>query len=391
LFPNSNNLPRIAYVLQDFAIGGIETALYNVATALCGAFEFHFVATHVDYISPKFRSTGRVAYIPRPRDLVRYLREYDVDIVQTHNLRLYVDCAVAAGVPVIVERVAGNRAASNPKRGVDWVIASNHGTLPLIHKTIDPSRVTVIYNGLDIDTISSAPAERLGFGPEDVIVGRVSRLGRGQNIPMLIDAMIQVNRGYPHAKLVIVGGPSRMPGAEDVTGELVEQAKPLGENAVFTGEVDAPYGLIQGFDIATCVSNHEGIPNSLIEPMACGKPVVSTAVGQVQELVEDGQSGFLVPCGDTQALARRLGELVADAPLRAQMGRWGRKTVTEKFNRQTQARKYADLYHALLDANHGKMTEGLRRAGGLGRWMKPARILERQVCELRIRRAGLFQ
>lgn len=346
---------KIAFLLQDFAIGGIETCLFNIARELNGEFEFHFIATHVKHIEAKFHDVGTAVYFPLGSSLTRYLKDRQFNLVQTHNLREYVDHALAAGIPLIIERIAGNRAASNSKKGVDWVIASNRGTLPLIEKNIDLERVTVIYNGVDMETINSFPADRLGFLDNDVIVGRVSRLGRGQNIHMLIRAMVRLSKKYPMAKLVVVGGTSRMPGAENVLPELVKLAKPMGANALFVGERDQPFGILQGFDIATCVSNHEGVPNSLIEAMAAGKPIVATDVGQVHELVHDGVNGILIPCNDEGALVQALEKLILNAKLRKEMGEAGRKNVFEDFNIKKQAHSYAQIYRKLLSEQSNKV------------------------------------
>ena len=346
-----DGVPRIAYILQDFSIGGIQTCIYNLARRLRREFEFDFVATHVEFIHPRFKEVGQTAYIPRPSDLIRYLRSNPFDIVQVQNEPVYADCALAAGVPTIVERIAMTRAAGNPKDGVDWVIASNRGMVPLVQATVYPNRITPIYNGVDVDLIRSARPDRLGFGPEDVIVGRVSRVGRGKNLQLLVRAMVEVNRRYPNARLVIVGGPTRREGYEDVWPELRRLAEPLGRSVVFTGEIDQPFDIMAGFDIATCVSipENEGIPNSLIEPMALGKPVVSTDTGQVSELVDHDISGLLVPCDDQEALADALERLIQDPDLRARFGQAAQRKVASHFNIETQAREYADLYCQLLE------------------------------------------
>jgi glycosyltransferase involved in cell wall biosynthesis len=341
--------PKIGFLLQDFAIGGIETCLYNVATQLKDEFEFHFIATHVKHIEPKFLSIGPALYLPIGRKLVRYLKEQNFDLVQTHNVRDYIDCAIKAGVPVIVERIAGNRATANPKQGVKWVVASNKGTLPLIEKTIGLDHVSVIYNGVDIEALEKISPNRLGCKDTDVIVGRVSRLGRGQNIHMLVRSMVRIVKKYPYAKLVIVGGMSRMPGAENVLPELKKLAVPIKENVIFTGEIDRPFDILKGFDIATCVSNHEGIPNSLLEAMACGKPVIGTNVGQIPELIDHETNGFLIEPNDDDALVEALERLIATPSLRQKFGEAGLAKVKELFDIKKQSRCYAELYKRLLE------------------------------------------
>ncbi|MBF0583316.1 MAG: glycosyltransferase, partial [Magnetococcales bacterium] len=94
---------------------------------------------------------------------------------------------------------------------------------------------------------------------------------------------------------------------------------------------------------------NEGIPNSLIEPMACGKPVVATDIDQVSELVVDGVNGFLVPPGNAMALANALDRLVTDPSLRRQMGQAARRTVEERFSFTVALDRYRTLYRRLLD------------------------------------------
>lgn len=140
--------------------------------------------------------------------------------------------------------------------------------------------------------------------------------------------------------------------------ELRELAAGFGNAVRFLGPVDDPMPITKGFDIGVCSSGYmnEGIPNSLIEPMACGKPVVSTRVGEVEELVEDGVNGFLVPPGDAEALAVALERLVLDPALRARMGAAARRTVETKFSFRAAVERYRAIYAGLLGEAGGRWT-----------------------------------
>jgi hypothetical protein len=144
---------------------------------------------------------------------------------------------------------------------------------------------------------------------------------------------------------------------------LREMARPLGKNIVFTGEINEPFDIINGFDIATCVSNHEGIPNSLLEAMASSKAVVSTDVGQVPELINDGENGLLVLCNNTEALVLALERLIADEALRNRLGVKAKNTILENFNLEKQAQKYAQLYRVLIKDKNKRysVTSNLRQ------------------------------
>ena len=95
-------------------------------------------------------------------------------------------------------------------------------------------------------------------------------------------------------------------------------------------------------------SLHEGLPNSLLEAMAAGLPVVASAVGGVPEQVVPGQTGLLVPPGDPQALAGALNRLLEDQQQAARMGCAGRARVERDFSLAEMVRRTEQLYAALL-------------------------------------------
>jgi glycosyltransferase involved in cell wall biosynthesis len=171
---------------------------------------------------------------------------------------------------------------------------------------------------------------------------------------------------YDHVRLVLVGDNSQMPGAEDVMQELREQAKPLGSSVVFTGAVERVEPLIKGFDIGTCVSRpqNEGIPNSLLEAMAAGKPVVATRVDNIEEAVEDGRNGFLVESDNVEQLTAVLERLVIDPALRTRLGAEGRRLIASQFTTTAQYAQYGELYERLL----ARRAQGWRPLARRGAW-----------------------
>lgn len=347
--------PRVAYLLQMFGLGGMPKWIYNLAKNLGDEFDFYFIATHSKVFAPEFCRVARVRALPFNRlALAAYLRWHRIDLAQTANKRLYARAALLARVPVVIERTDGLRhgAALTPKDGLDAVIASTKGTIPALSELIDPSKIHLIYNGVDIQKLNAAAPERFGFGPEDIIVGRTSRLTRGKNISLLIRAVIELRRdpAFGHVRLVVCGGDNTQAGAEPMLEELKREAAPLGGSAVFTGEVFDPAGINAGFDIATCTSwpDNEGIPNSLLEALAVGKPVAATRVGDIPELIRPGQEGFLVDNEDLQGLVKALKVLAENRELREEMGARSRSRVEQEFEMGAQVRKYAELYRLLL-------------------------------------------
>jgi colanic acid/amylovoran biosynthesis glycosyltransferase len=86
------------------------------------------------------------------------------------------------------------------------------------------------------------------------------------------------------------------------------------------------------------------IPNAVLEAMACGLPVVTTNITALPELVTDGESGFLVPPRDTEALAARIAELIESPYLRARMGSYGRRRAEERFDIERNVMAYVELF-----------------------------------------------
>jgi|GEM_PF-1088493 len=343
-----NIKPRIAFTLYDFQIGGIENWLYRLARHLCGEFDFYFLATKVPDFLAKFHQVGVCAYLPTPRQMLAYLRKHAIDLVQVHNERWPIDAALAAGIAHVIERTDGPRSCARvPKHGVELVIASTQGTVPMIAERYPLENIRMIYNGIDLEEVDKASTERLW--PTDLfIMGQVSRFGRGKNLGMLFQVMNRLPHLGDRLRLVLIGGDSRMPGAEKIESELRLQAMPLGDKVAFMGEKEDSLPWIKGFDVGTCASDNEGIPNSLIEAMACEKPVISTDVGQVRELVQDGRSGFLVPPGGVEAFCLAVETLVNNPALCVQMGKVGRQIVEERFSIRRAAAQYSEIYHQLL-------------------------------------------
>lgn len=121
------------------------------------------------------------------------------------------------------------------------------------------------------------------------------------------------------------------------------------KNCIFVGEVSHKMmpSWMSAADLLVLPSHSEGLPNVVMEALSCGIPAVVTDVGGNLELVTDGESGFLVPVGDVNALVRRIRQLLEDEELRERMGRFAREEMTRKYERDIVMSKLKEEYVSL--------------------------------------------
>ena len=122
----------------------------------------------------------------------------------------------------------------------------------------------------------------------------------------------------------------------------------LESHFIFLGYRSDIKELLNSFDIFVLPSLFEGLPNVVLEAMACSKPVVATAVAGTPEAVIDGKTGYLVPSQNPEALAKALINLLEDEDLLEKMGREGRRRMETHFSLEGQINKFEALYEQLL-------------------------------------------
>lgn len=210
-------------------------------------------------------------------------------------------------------------------------------------------KIVVHHSGIDVRRFSFRPRTLPASG--DVTVLSVGRLVEKKGTEYLIDAFHRVQERYPLARLRIAGDGPRA----DSLRERVMTLR-LEEKVAFLGEIshDRVVEEMQRADLfaLACTTarngDQEGIPNVLKEAMACGLPVVSTRHAGIPELVVDGESGFLVPERDADALADRLVQLIENSAGWGEMGRRGRETVVRSFDVAKQTAELESIYAAVL-------------------------------------------
>ena len=303
-------------------------------------------------------------------DLTRFLRKQRYHIVHTHNSKAGFIGRLAArwaGVPIIVHTVHGfafhdrepawrqilfrnlERLASR------WCDKMVFISQPLIdwalrERITRREKIQKIYSGIELDHFEPVPdgekkalKEAWGIREEAPVVGIVSKLWEGKGHTILIHAFEGLKQEIPEAVLVIVGeGYLR-----DELSDLVDRLGLKG-SVLFTGFQMDVRRIIATFDVAVLPSFFEGMGRVLLEAMTMGKPVVASSVGGIPDLVHHGKTGLLVTPGSVSELKSGLLTLIRNKALAKEMGKEGRKRISEEFSAGRMAQSIEKLYRELL-------------------------------------------
>ncbi|MER6591201.1 GT4 family glycosyltransferase PelF [Micromonospora purpureochromogenes] len=209
-----------------------------------------------------------------------------------------------------------------------------------LHNGADPERTWTVYNGVDPDEFPAARGE-----PVEPVIVYLGRIDPIKDLHTLIRAFALVRAEVPGARLRIFGD-APAGGAEyrDSCRKLIADLGLTGD-AVLEGRVDQSVEAYHQGQVVALTSISEGFPYSVVEAMACGRPVVCTNVGGVAEAV--GDAGYVVPPRDHTAVAGACVRLLRDASLRARLGAAARDRVLAHFTLDQSIEAYRRIYRDL--------------------------------------------
>jgi glycosyltransferase involved in cell wall biosynthesis len=216
-----------------------------------------------------------------------------------------------------------------------------------------PDQHVTIYSGMELepflgirDRLSVEEAKRrLGIPKDAPVVGKIARLFPLKGHELFLAAAAEIAKGEPRAWFLLVGDGI-------LRADLEAQASRIGirERTVFAGLV-APENVpahIQAMDVVVHTSLREGLARVLPQAGAVGKPVVTFDMDGAPEVIRNGQSGYLVPPGDTAAVARRTLELLGDAERRRAFGEAGRTFAAANFGVDQMVERINAVYAGLI-------------------------------------------
>ena len=275
----------------------------------------------------------------------RRVRGMDVDIVHVHfgerSVRWLARSATGAKIIVHIHgrilESQGLRPVYFSARGAEVAVAVSTA----VARRVVGGPVRVIYAGAGVSG-AAAFAPRSPSAAE-LVLGTAGRLISLKGIEYLLSAAAILEREFPSLRVEIAGsGPQR--------SELEQRVERhcLASRVKFLGWVDDLRPVLAGWDVFVLPSLEEGFPIAALEAMAAGLPVVASAVGGVPELVEDGETGWLVPPRDVDALAYRVGLLLNNPGQRRAMGRAAQSRVRDHFSLAQMTEGFGNLYDELL-------------------------------------------
>jgi len=266
-------------------------------------------------------------------------------------------------------------------RFVDQFIAVSHANARYLiqHKGLPERKVAVIHNGCRperFDPHSPPPLHlraNLGMTAADPLLLVIGRLEPQKGHRVLLEAMPEVLREFPRARLVCVG-------AGSLRHDLESQAHALGlgEAVRLVGYQRNVADWLALAQITVLPSFYEGLPLAAIESLAAGRPVVATAVDGTPEVVVEGTTGLTVPPGDASKLAAAICRLLGDRDERERMGKAGRTWVLEHFSEDRQVRRTEELYLAARERRGWAIERPERPAHAAGGTSDPCAPLARR-------------
>ena len=374
--------PLIAHVIYRLDVGGLENGLVNLINHLSAQRFDHAIVCLKDHTEfrdrlqvdvPLFALHKREGKDPGLyQRLWSVFRELRPHLVHTRNLS-----TLEAQLPALLAGVKC-RIHGEHGRDIEDVDGMNRRYRmlrklfrPLVHRYVTVSsdlehylqsaigvpkdKISYICNGVDTRCFYPAQKTRaelpvVGFAPSDsIVIGTVGRMEAVKDQTTLARAFVkltdQISDGRRRLRLVMIGDGMLRPHVQKILDEAG-----CTDIAWLPGSRNDVPEILRALNIFVLPSLTEGISNTILEAMASGLPVVATRVGGNGELVVEGDTGYLVPRNDPQAMAEAIGRYIEQPELMALHAARARRRAEEEFSIDEMVRRYAALYDDILQS-----------------------------------------
>ena len=297
------------------------------------------------------------------------IKEGQYHIVHAHSSKAGVLGRLAAkraGTPVVLYTPHGFAFRSVRAKLVRWVyilierlcglwtdrlicVSPTEREEALKNRIAPVDKLVVIENGVDLSEIvplldTLTKKQHLGLDPDSPIVGTVGRLSWDKGIQCFLEAAARVSATYTDVQFLIVGD-----GEARRELELLAESLRVSTQTVFTGFRPDSLEILTLMDVFVLPSPHEAMPYTVLEAMACEKPVIAIEGTGAQSAIKQGETGMLVPPRDPEALATAIIAMLRDRARAQAMGLAGRDVVESRFTLAQMVRRTEKLYTMLLE------------------------------------------
>lgn len=356
---------RLTHVFPTFDIGGVQTRFAEIVNRLPPGFEHQVlsldgnvaardrVGAHVDIAFPAAPAPAR-GLPARVASYRKWLKERRPDLLLTYNWGS-IEFALAnlmVGIPHIHGEDGFGPAESErqlPRRVWTRRVALRRSQVvvpsallrDLARRTwwIPDARLRLLRNGIDLERFRPGgrgeARQKLGLSGDAFVIGWTGALRAEKNVARLLRAAASLPSS---SRVVLVGD-----GAERAMLEDVAKDCGLGERALFLGMRSDVAELLPAFDVLALSSDTEQMPVVVIEAMAAGLPIASVNVGDVKNMVCDGNRSFVVERSE-QALAGALQALAGDPKMRERLGAANRAAALERYDLKRMVDEYCTVY-----------------------------------------------
>jgi glycosyltransferase involved in cell wall biosynthesis len=303
--------------------------------------------------------------------LARVIKKLQPDVIHAHDAHGVAMASLALSLgaasarngepPLVVSRrvdfhLRGNSFSRWKHRQVDCFIAASEAIRQmLVADGVPDERTVTVHEGIDVDHVRAVPAvnvHEMFFLPHNApVVGNIAALVPHKGQRHLIEAAHIVVQRLPDVRFVLLG-----------EGELREQLERLVREYHLEKHVLLPgfrtdvLGCLKSFDLFVMSSVTEGLGTSLLDAMACSRPIVATRAGGIPEVVEDGVTGVLVEPRDHTTMADAIVTLIEDRARRAAMGDAGLARVNARFTVERMVAGTAAVYARVAGTPHAEDT-----------------------------------
>lgn len=353
-------MKNILHLITSLKYGGTENYLYQIVQFLKNKFNFFIgYLKEKGYIAEKIEREGLpVVYFNNIFEIIKFIKNKNIQILHTHLYRANIIGRIAGkitNIPVISSQLALDNWRKFYHVWFDYlttkfcklVIVNSYFTKKQFveKEKIPQEKIVVVYNGIDFNSFKPKYKKEKNLNEFNLdinykIVGTITRLHKEKGVDFIPYIVKNVSKNVENVKFLIVGD-----GPEEKNFRLQLKKNNLSEKVYLIGFKDNIPDILTTLDVFFLPSREESFPQVILEAMTVGVPVVANDIGGINEIVEDGKTGFLV--NNLDMMVKKIIKLLTDAELHKKMIENSREKV-KNFDIKKMISQIENIYNSIL-------------------------------------------